>query len=578
MGTVFKKTYTKPLRAAAETFTRKGERFARWKDAKNKTQTAPLTTGKDGSDRIVVKAGTYTAKYRDGSGVVIEKATGCRDETAARSVLAELERRAELVKAKVMTVAEDNISDHQGVPLADHFEAYLTKLEADGTSPDHRGNVRRCLERITADCRFSTLGDLKREAFERWLVQMMKVDMGARTRNLHRASLVAFSNWCVVTDRLIGNPFAKVEKADENTDRRRQRRAMTEAELVKLLDVARRRPLLDAMTIRRGKRKGQAVAKVRDETRDRLELLGRERALIYKTLVLTGLRKGELASLTVRQLMLDGPMPYVVLDAADEKNREGSTIPLRADLAADLRGWLTEKVRALQEAHTDAPTIRLDSQRQEPGKLNQSDATRSEGQVCLGLTRLPSDTPLFIVPRDLVRILDRDLKLAGIPKVDERGRTIDVHALRHSFGTLLSKGGVAPRTAQAAMRHSSIDLTMNTYTDPKLLDVAGAMEALPALPLDGAPNSERVVARATGTDDRLAAALAPVLAPKSDKPSKLGSIRDTGQTNRPDQPIATAIDASAYPVKRKKPLTTIVNGFLQERETGFGPATSSLGS
>lgn len=36
-----------------------------------------------------------------------------------------------------------------------------------------------------------------------------------------------------------------------------------------------------------------------------LEQLGRERALIYKTLLLTGLRKGELASLTVGQLNLD---------------------------------------------------------------------------------------------------------------------------------------------------------------------------------------------------------------------------------------------------------------------------------
>jgi hypothetical protein len=33
--------------------------------------------------------------------------------------------------------------------------------------------------------------------------------------------------------------------------------------------------------------------------------------------------------------------------------------------------------------------------------------------------------------------------------------------------------------AQAAMRHSSIDLTMNIYTDPTLLDVAGAINALP---------------------------------------------------------------------------------------------------
>ena len=101
----------------------------------------------------------------------------------------------------------------------------------------------------------------------------------------------------------------------------------------------------------------------------------------------------------------------------------------------------------------------------------------------LPLARLPGDTRLFRVPKGLVRILDRDLKLAGIPKRDDRGRTVDVHALRHSFGTLLSKGGVAPRTAQAAMRHSTIDLTMNVYTDPRLLDVHAALDALPALPL-----------------------------------------------------------------------------------------------
>lgn len=44
--------------------------------------------------------------------------------------------------------------------------------------------------------------------------------------------------------------------------------------------------------------------------------------------------------------------------------------------------------------------------------------------------------------------------------------------------------GVAPRTAQAALRHSSLDLTMNVYTDPTLLDVAGALKALPELSLD----------------------------------------------------------------------------------------------
>jgi len=70
---------------------------------------------------------------------------------------------------------------------------------------------------------------------------------------------------------------------------------------------------------------------------------------------------------------------------------------------------------------------------------------------------------------------------------------VDIHALRHTFGTHLSKNGVPPRTAQAAMRHSSLDLTMNVYTDPELLDVAGAVEALPELSLsnEGQAKPER---------------------------------------------------------------------------------------
>ena len=109
---------------------------------------------------------------------------------------------------------------------------------------------------------------------------------------------------------------------------------------------------------------------------------------------------------------------------------------------------------------------------------------------------------LFRVPSGLVRILNRDLNTAGIPKRDERGRTLDVHALRGTFATLLSKGGVAPRTAQAAMRHSSIDLTTNTYTDPRLLDVCGALDSLPSLNLNASPSTNRNVMRATGTDGR----------------------------------------------------------------------------
>ena len=111
-----------------------------------------------------------------------------------------------------------------------------------------------------------------------------------------------------------------------------------------------------------------------------------------------------------------------------------------------------------------------------------------------------SDTLVFVVPTALDKIFNRDLKAAGIPKRDDRGRTLDVHALRTTFGTLLGRGGVPLRTAQAAMRHSDPKLTANVYTDPKLLDVRGALDALPSLALDAGPTAERERARATGTD------------------------------------------------------------------------------
>ena len=42
---------------------------------------------------------------------------------------------------------------------------------------------------------------------------------------------------------------------------------------------------------------------------------------------------------------------------------------------------------------------------------------------------------------------------------------------------------MAPRTARAAMRHSDIQLTTGIYSDPRLLDVRGALDSLPTLRL-----------------------------------------------------------------------------------------------
>ena len=54
-----------------------------------------------------------------------------------------------------------------------------------------------------------------------------------------------------------------------------------------------------------------------------------------------------------------------------------------------------------------------------------------------------------------------------------------MRGLGRSGESHLSKAGVAPRVAMATMRHSSLDLTKNIYTDPVLLSIGAAVEALP---------------------------------------------------------------------------------------------------
>ncbi len=60
-------------------------------------------------------------------------------------------------------------------------------------------------------------------------------------------------------------------------------------------------------------------------------------------MMLTGLRRGKVASLTVRALQLDEANPYVCVEGKHAKSGRAATLPLRADLAEELRrnGHLT---------------------------------------------------------------------------------------------------------------------------------------------------------------------------------------------------------------------------------------------
>ncbi len=89
---------------------------------------------------------------------------------------------------------------------------------------------------------------------------------------------------------------------------------------------------------------------------------------------------------------------------------------------------------------------------------------------------------VFHVPNHSAEMLQKDLKLAKIPPMDESGCVVDFHALRHTMGTWLGANGVPLGTIKELMRHSDISLTMR-YAHATLQQQKDAIEGLPSLSL-----------------------------------------------------------------------------------------------
>jgi integrase len=406
-----------------------------------------VAKGTAGATKVKQRAKKWYGQFTDGDGRR-RRVPLCTDKAAARQMLATIEREVQRGRAGL----DDGFAGHRKAPIRGHIDGYEEHLRGKGVCDEHRKETLRRLKLVLDHGKVRTLAELRPEVVDRFLALKAEQGVGVSMRNAYLSSCKAFCRWCVLSERLEADPLARLRRSKGEI--RRQRRALTENELIALLRAARDRPLLEISTVRSGRNKGEVLAFAgRPDVRARATRLGQERALIYKVLVLTGLRRNELKALEVRNLTLTGRRPCLVLPGRETKNKETADLPLRADLARDLADWIREAGKA-------------------------------------GADRV------FVVPVNLYRILRRDLELAGIAYKDDRGRTIDVHALRHTTASHLSRGKVSPRVAQGFMRHSDIRLTMQTYTDPRLLDEAEALDALPDLPLG--PKSDRRSDEATG--------------------------------------------------------------------------------
>lgn len=452
MGRIYRPTFDMKVPAKATRRLQGGSIHATWTRGARRVSGTILA----GSDppRVRISQPVWWADWTDASGKRCRQSTGCKDQVLARQWLAEREAEAERERVGLVSREDRHAVAELNRPIEDHLDAFDDSLLAAGCSDLHRHTTRRYIERLIEDRGWGSLRRVDRSGMEGWLANAQRRGVGARSRNAHLVAVRSLLNWCVRSGRLRANPLAGIPRANERSDARRKRRAFEERELEALFAAARDRPLADAQRIRTGKRRGQLGVNVSAERRACLVHEGCERALSYRTLFFTGLRLAELRSIRVCDVQLDSAHPHLVLSARSAKSRKSSIIPLRPDLAAEIRRVQQERLRHQQLAARQRGTIRA---------------------------QLEPQSPAFLVPRGFLRILNRDLAFAGIAKRGPDGRTVDLHAFRTSLCTHLARAGVPLRTAQEVMRHSDPSLTANVYTDPALLQVEAAVASLPPL-------------------------------------------------------------------------------------------------
>jgi integrase len=313
-----------------------------------------------------------------------------------------------------------------GKPLTEHLKDFEQSLVAQGFVKKHIEVVVTRAAKVIEGCKFFVYGDISASMVERYLIELrQRKNVAAATHNYYLKAAKQFCRWMMQNRRASENPLQYLKGLNARIDIRHNRRPLSTDEVRRLLEKTQTEP-------------------------ERLGMSGHERALLYRLAVETGLRAGELRSLTVSSFDLEGLT--VTLEAAFSKHRKQDRLPLRPDTAIALQGFLCGKM----------PNVRV--------------------------------FDLHIRTADMLKA---DLKAAGIAYQDEAGRYADFHSLRHTTGSLLAASGTHPKVAQSLMRHGDINLTMSRYTHIFRGQESKAVESLPDLSLPSAQTQRAIM---TGTD------------------------------------------------------------------------------
>ena len=381
--------------------------------------------------KAIKQSRCWYVKYRDVDGIE-RRVKGYADKEATRQMAARLEKEAALANEGVV----DRFKDHRMRPLGEHLEDFRRFLLAKGNTAKHAELTYSRARAVVTGCGFAMWGDISASKVQQFIAGLRNNGEGlsAQTSNFYLAATKQFCRWMVQDQRAAESPVQHLKGLNVRTDRRHDRRALEVDEVRKLLEVTARAPKRFCMT-------------------------GRERAMLYRIAVESGLRAGELRSLRVASFDLENCTVEVA--AGYSKRRRQDKLPLRPETAADLRVFFAEKL----------PTAKA--------------------------FRMPSKSRV-------ANMVKADLEEAGIAYIDEAGRYADFHSLRHTTGSFLAAAGVHPKVAQVILRHSKIDLTMSCYTHTLRGQESQAIAKLPDLSL---PSLDSQQAKATGTDGKKASAM-----------------------------------------------------------------------
>ena len=416
-----------------------------------------------GKDRkpVLAESRKWYVEYKDADGIV-RHVPGFADKKATEQLAAKLEREA----ARRRTGLIDRHSEHRQRPLSEHLAEWEAYLLAKGNTPAHAHKSAARAGAVLEGCSVRFWPEVSASAMQVYLNDLRRPRAGRRslgtsTANDYLRSVKQFMGCLVRDDRAPHNPLAHLQRFNAKTDVRRRRRPLSPEESKALLAAA------EAGESRHG-------------------LSGHERAMVYRLALETGLRIGELRSLTPTSFDLAGSPPTVTVQAAYSKHRREDVQPIPPQLAKDLRDFL--------EARDD-------------------------------------QGPVFAEFRHTAEAIRTDLADAGIPYQDSAGRFADFHSLRHTYITNLAKAGVPTKVAMDLARHGSVELTMGFYSHTLVSDRAEALEALPDLTGQAAGRRR---AAATGTDDAtpFPADFMPQNAKQNDKP-QIPGYRQSSQLTRP---------------------------------------------